>query len=281
MEYAHRLFTLLVACLVIFNAWRSWRLRRGDRTVARLALASVLLLFLQAGFGAWIVVGKLPAVFTVVDIVNSMILLAVLAALTAVGVQETCDERLFARSTAARGAIAEVTGDLRARARALRLPSVFVAAVVFVQIAVGAYFRHSGDGEALFGHDAYLRSHFEYFMPSYPAAVAWLMFHMMIGVAATGAIVWLLAQSVRVKRHVSVVVALAAAALCQFIFGFASLADRLALWTDTAHFAGGALMAGCAGYLLARVLIEAVPERALRRKRAVAPHAGWRLRSSP
>ncbi len=266
MEYLHRLFTLLVTFLVLFNAWRSWRLRRNDRTIARLALASVLLLVLQAGFGALIVVGRLPAVFTVIDVSNSMVLLAVLVAMTAVSVQERQDARLFARTAGVQGAIAEVIADWRTRARSLRWPAAVTTAVVFAQIVVGGYFRHSGDSEALFGGNAYLRSHFENFTPGYAVSAVWLMLHMMLGVLVAASVVWLVVQCVRVRRHARASVTLLLVACLQVILGFVSLATRLSLWSDTAHFACGAVMVGLGGYVFARVLADAAPERALRRK---------------
>ena len=89
---------------------------------------------------------------------------------------------------------------------------------------------------------------------------------MMLGVMVAAAVVWLVVQCVRVGRHVRAAAMLLLVTCLQVILGFVSLGTRLSLWSDTAHFAFGAVMVGLGGYVLARVLADAVPERALRRK---------------
>jgi len=76
IEYGHRLFALLVAIFVGLVAIQAWRKHRTDPRIRTLAVAGVVLYFLQAGLGAITVALSNQWVSVLLHLINSMLLLA-------------------------------------------------------------------------------------------------------------------------------------------------------------------------------------------------------------
>ena len=235
---------------IVYNAWRSWRKRRGDALVRGLALGSIALLLLQSALGALIVVLKLPGWFTTIDVSNSLVLLAVLGALTAVGVHEVRDSR--------RLQVGDEKDDKLAAS--LRLPAAVTTIVIFIQTVIGGYFRHSGESQALFGQNSYLLSHFQHRMPGIDISVIMLVIHIGFTVAVIAAIVWLAFKVAAAGRYRTPVIALLFLTLYQAVVGVVSLQTKLSLSSDTLHFAGAAAMIGISGYIWTIVSVTAKPQ---------------------
>ncbi len=211
-----------------------------------LALLSVLLLLLQSMLGALIVVMKLPGWFTTIDVSNSLILLAVLGAMTAVGVREVRDRRH----------LHVVTPYEIYRLGALQRPAAVTTIAIFAQTVIGGFFRHSGESQALFGQDSYLLSHFQHGMPSIDASVVMLIVHISFTIVVVAAIVWLTFSVAKIGWHRTPVIALLILTVYQAVVGIVSLQTKLSLSSDTLHFAGAAAMVLISGYVWMIVFIE-------------------------
>lgn len=211
-----------------------------------LALLSVLLLLLQSMLGALIVVMKLPGWFTTIDVSNSLILLAVLGAMTAVGVREVRDRKHH--QVATQNEVHQLAS--------LRWPAGVTTIAVFMQTVIGGFFRHSGESQALFGQDSYLLSHFQHGMPNVDVSVIMLIVHISFTVVVTTAILWLAFRVAKIGWHRTPVVALLLLTVYQAVVGIVSLQTKLSLSSDTLHFAGAAAMVLICGYVWMIVMME-------------------------
>ncbi len=251
VEYFHRLVTLLATLFILYNAFRSWRKRRGDKVVASLALGSVFFLLTQIAFGAIIVVLVLPGAFTTVDVTNSLVLLSILAALTAVGYRERhlgpVVEHLPSRSF----------GETElAQIQSVRRPLFWSASLVFLEAIIGGYFRHSGESQALYGQNSYLLSHHQHVMPSLVSSVAMLIVHIGVSILVAACVVWLLVAAAKARKYIAGAVVMVLLTAYQALIGILSLQTALGLYADTLHWAGAALMITVSAYLVTILLID-------------------------
>lgn len=271
VEYLHRWIAFLATAFIVYNAWRSWRYRRGDKWVTRLSMLSILLLLLQSALGAIIVVLVLPGSFTTIDVANSLVLMSVLAALTALGLQQRREVRSEDGSLSVPLSVVQ-----RTQARALVKPAALSFAVAFTQTVIGGYFRHSGDSQALFGQNSYLLSHGEHVMPALTPASLWLLGHIAFTFLVTGTFVWLAVRTARARLYRTGAVLLLALTMLQAVVGVISLQTKLSLVSDTAHFAGAALMVMVAAFVLTQVLLDAFPRTVRIRDREAARKRKWK-----
>lgn len=79
IEYTHRTAAAVVGLLIVLVALVTFRWHRRDRTLTRLAAASLPLLALQAWFGKETVERELPAEVVAIHLAAALILLAILA----------------------------------------------------------------------------------------------------------------------------------------------------------------------------------------------------------
>ncbi len=257
VEYVHRLVTFLTTILLIYNAWRTWR-KRKDRLARWLGIASIFFLGTQIAFGAIIVLLVLPGSFTTIDVANSMVLLASVTALIAIGLKEKRDARVQMSG----GPVLAPSGRplIQEQALALRKPAIIVAIFTFIETLIGGYFRHSGDSQALFGQNSYLLSHHQHYMPGYGASLAWLGIHIATSVILGIAVVWLIAKALKVQAFVLPSFMLGGLIVYQMLLGFITLATKLALSLDTLHWAGAVAMVALGAFLLTRIAIE-IPKK--------------------
>ena len=253
VEYVHRLVTFLTTLLLIYNAWRTWR-KRKDRLSRWLAVASVFFLGTQIALGAIIVLLILPGSFTTIDVANSMVLLASVTALTAIGWKEKKDVRIQASG----GPVLAPSGLplIQEQALMLRKPAIVVAVFTFIETLIGGYFRHSGDSQALFGQDSYLLSHHQHVMPGYDASLWWLGIHIATSVILGIAVVWLIARALKLQAFVLPSFLLGFLIVYQMLLGFITLATKLAMSLDTLHWAGAVAMVALSVFLLTQIVIE-------------------------
>jgi cytochrome c oxidase assembly protein subunit 15 len=240
IEWGHRLTSGLGGILILLTAFQAWRHRRENPLYKKLAILTVFALALQGLAGAAIVVFRLPGYMTTIDLTNGMFLLSIFVVMTALGMRKK--ELQEKRSTEASDAAYA----------GLFLPASLMVAVTLVQVVVGGLFRHTGAGEALFGRNDYLKSHFQDYMPSQAFANAFLMFHIMMGVLVTAAMIWLVAQSMRKRVLIVPTVTLLLVVLIQMLLGFVTLGTELDLTPVTAHLADATLMTLFSVYMAAR-----------------------------
>jgi len=240
IEWFHRTTAALGGLLILTTAFFAWRARRENRLYGRLAILTVISLAIQGGAGAAIVVYKLPGYMTTIDVTNGMLLISIFGAMTALALRhkEVREGR--------------VTEERDANMASLLMPASIMTGVTLFQVVVGGLFRHTGAGEALFGRNDYLRSHYQNHMPSEAFANAFLMFHIMVAVLVTAAFAWLLVQAIRKRVLVVPTIALLSLILIQMLLGFVALGTELALSPVTSHLAVASLMMVFSVYIGAR-----------------------------
>ena len=230
IEWFHRTTAAIGGLLILATAFFAWRARRVHRLYGRLAILTVISLAIQGGAGAAIVVYKLPGYMTTIDVTNGMLLISIFGAMTALALRHR--EMRAGR----------VTEERDANMASLLVPAWTMAGVTLFQVVVGGLFRHTGAGEALFGRNEYIRSHFQDHMPSAAFANAFLMFHIMVAVLVTAAFAWLLVQALRKRVLVVPTITLLLLILIQMLLGFVTLGTELALSPVTSHLAVASLM---------------------------------------
>jgi cytochrome c oxidase assembly protein subunit 15 len=231
LELTHRFSALLVTVLVLWTGFRIWREFRGHRLLVWTAAASLVSLFLQVIVGGLIVILKLPGATTTIDVANSMILLGLYIVIT---------QAVYREQRRAQGA--PVPPDTRVYSLAPAAWTVFGTG--FFEIVVGAFFRHTGASEALFGRIDYLASHGQHQPPAAWFNAGLLMFHMFSGMLLAAAVLWFLIAAVRVRRLVGLAALQLALVLAEMAMGLTSLATKLAFVPSTVHW-------GTAGLLMA------------------------------
>ncbi|KYP80609.1 COX15/CtaA family protein [Ferroacidibacillus organovorans] len=269
VEYIHRLVAFLASVLIPVNAIRMWWVHRGDRLVRRLSILSFFFLATQVVLGALIVVLVLPGAFTTIDVGNSMILLGVLAAMTAVGWREHRQLKT-----------ANLEQDLATRAndaKPFRKPVLWATATIFVQALIGGFFRHGGYSEALYGQNAYLLSHHQHVMPNLTVSIFLLILHVGFTALVTGAVAWVVIVSAKQGKYRGLSIALVGLLFYQIVLGIITLQTKLSVISDTLHFAGATALVTVVAYFLALVLLDLasvrVKVREKREKALVAAHS--------
>lgn len=238
IEFSHRLVAAIVIAMCIALAVTAWRRYREHRGIVGPAMASVFIVFGQAGLGALVVALDLDAESVVAHLLVAMSLLAVLIALTANIVFLESPELLKAPP---------FDGDSRGHgtpdlgfARSAR----YVAAATLALMLIGSYVSGREAGLAfpdwpLF--DGRL-------LPQDGGLVPLLHASHRLAAAIVGvAVVWLASRSRRTRQNPAVVrlTTLGAAAFAvQVLLGAANVWTELSEATRTAHLAVGAIIWG-------------------------------------
>lgn len=140
IEYSHRLFTGGLGFLILINFYVSWRRKFvNEKAVMILAPLSALLLFVQALVGGVNVLLDTPPGFTTIDVTISLALLSSLVLLTtALQRQEnsTLDYKTLKPYN---------------KLRKLSRPSIVMFVLFYIEVVIGAFFKHSGASKTLFG----------------------------------------------------------------------------------------------------------------------------------
>lgn len=240
IEWFHRFTAMLGGILLLITAWTAWRKRKENALLGKLAVLVVICLAIQGLAGAAIVVFQLPGFMTTIDVTNGMILTSLFVIMTAYGMRK--------RDLQTGRANEKRDGNTKS----LFFPAAMMVGVTLFQVVVGGLFRHTGAGEALFGRNTYLQSHFQDHMPSEMFATAFLMFHITVGVLVTAALFWLLAQAIRKRVLIAPAITLLLVVIVQIMIGFVTLETELALVPVTSHLAGATLMMIFSVYIGAR-----------------------------
>jgi heme a synthase len=232
VEMVHRITALLVAGSVLFIAVRVLWKYRDNKTLVVTSTLALLSLLVQMIVGGLIVLFKWPGVVTTVDVVNSMVLLSLYIALTTEAYRVSVRSR-FGREWP----------DVELEQM---MPTAWtVVGIGGFAVLVGALFRHTGAGEALFGMNDYLASHGQYTSPSTSVSVGLLVFHITAGMLVAFAALWLLFRALHLRIYVKTAWLLLSLVTLQFLLGVLSLTSRLDFVVVTLHFAnaGGIIAA--------------------------------------
>lgn len=240
IEWFHRTTSALGGLFILLTAFKAWRLRHDYKIYKRLSILTVIVLAIQGLAGAAIVVYKLPGYMTTIDVTNGMFLISIFGIMTALELR-----RKDLRENKA-------NADRDSRMAGMLKPALIMFFTTLLEVVVGGLFRHTGYSEALYGRNDYLRNHFQDIMLSHTGATAFLMFHIMIAVLVTGALVWLLVQAIRKQVLLVPSIALLVGVLMQMLLGFVTLETQLNLVPATSHMAVAALLMVFSSFVGAR-----------------------------
>ncbi|QSO46302.1 COX15/CtaA family protein [Alicyclobacillus mengziensis] len=246
-EMVHRFVALLLGVLVIWLLiWliRSYRHNRALIWTCVLGLFSLLVQIVYAGL---IVLLVLPGVASVVDVVNSVIMLSLFVHLA----------NLAERDYRMKQAVLSSQPDLETRTLTPVAWILYAAGVIAV--AAGAVFRHTGASQALFGEDSYIRSHHQLTPPSLAMSHALLGLHIATAVLLVIAAVWFAIRASKSQRLTKTAAFIIALIVIQAILGVASLDTRLELIVVTVHWAMAGLIMGVAAYVLSQTYLSRKP----------------------
>jgi len=246
-EHGHRMAATAVGILMIVLA--TWIQRREPRRwVRRLALAALLLVIVQGVLGGVTVLLLLP---------------------TAVSVAHACLAQAFFSLTVL---LAVCTGPSWRSARPLIADSerprlvqlaALCFALVYVQLILGAWMRHTGAGLAI---------------PDFPLALGRLLpplgdpqvrihfLHRLGALAVSAAVLWTLGRVWRRHRSAPALrtpaLLLGAGLVLQISLGAITVWSRMAVLPTTAHVAGGAALLASSLVLFLRALRSELPQAA-------------------
>lgn len=251
-ELVHRAVALLLGVLVIWLLVWMLRSYRHNRAMIWTGVLGMLSLAVQIVYAGLIVLFVFPGTASVVDVVNSMIMLSLFVHLS----------NLAEREYNLKQGIVSTEPD--SESRSLTRIAWFLYAAGMIAVAAGAVFRHTGASQALFGQDSYIRSHHQYTPPSQLLSHVLLDVHVATAVLLIVAGVLFASYAFERKRFTKMAVLVVALIVVEGLLGLVSLAVRLELVVVTIHWAVSGLIMGVVAYV--------VSETYLARKRLVAEH---------
>ncbi|GAB7389260.1 hypothetical protein BSNK01_30980 [Bacillaceae bacterium] len=144
IEYTHRLFTGALGFIILINGVVAMRQRKAfpqEKAVKYLVPASVILLLTQAVVGGVNVLLKTPPGFTTLDVMVSMWLLLSLVFLTVALKRRPIHDWT------------ERIAREREAYQAILSPSLLTLACLYLEVMLGAFFKHSAASEVMMGID--------------------------------------------------------------------------------------------------------------------------------
>jgi cytochrome c oxidase assembly protein subunit 15 len=231
LELVHRATALVVAILVVGIAARVWWKYRSNKMLVATSTLAVASLAVQIVVGGLIVLLVLPGAVTTIDVVNSMVLLALYIALTVEAY----------RCTAERRGNRQWPDPRLAQMAPTAWPVLYIGGLA---VLMGAILRHTGAGEALYGMNHYLASHGQTTSPSLSMSIGLLILHIMSGMFVALAAMWLFYRALQLKLYVKSAALLLGLVALQFALGILSLTSRLDFVITTLHWSNaGAIVA--------------------------------------
>ena len=241
LELSHRASAMIVLVLVLLVAIVVLVSHRSQRAMVTTVSLAVVSLILQVVVGGLIVLFTLPGVFTTIDVINSMIMLALFVHLSNIATREY------------QGRIGQRVAGQDERLRSLVTPAWILFSAGLLAVLVGALFRHTGASEALFGQNAYLLSHNQTTPPSQSVSMTLLSLHMVTGVIAAVAVLWFAWMAKRAGRLWRAAVTGIVLLVAQVMLGIFTLATQLQFTVATIHWS----VAGAIVAMFAWILSEA------------------------
>lgn len=221
VEYFHRLLSLCVSLLILWNVIVAWRKRKHDFLVARLTFLSIVLLVAVAGFGALNVILKLPPGFTAIDVAIANLLFGTFVFITALTFYQQ-------------------KGGMNSPLKAtLFKPALVGTLMVYTQLILGAFVEHSRAGLVVIQEQYRLLN---VLIPSPTAAKVWMNVHLIATYGVVATLLWLMfqARSKRVFKKESKILAFLLAS--QLVVGFLTVYSDLAIYSTILHMALASLM---------------------------------------
>lgn len=232
-EHTHRVVATAVGFMTAVLAGWLFAKRREDPVAARLGLLAAVLVIVQGVLGGITVLLRLPLLVSTAHLALSMIFFSLLLYITL---------RLWP-SWRTRFPSVRAARDVGSKLASRRWVGV-AALLVYVQIVLGAFVRHTSSGHAC--HDDWLLCAGELWPGWGPAQLH--MVHRFVGIFVLLSVVGVGAAAYRValrlRRPTARWLALGAPvlALAQVALGMVSVATGIAVVPVTAHLAGAALL---------------------------------------
>lgn len=221
VEYFHRLLSLFVSLLVLWNVIVAWRKRKHSPIAARLTFFSIFLLIAVAGFGALNVILKLPPGFTAIDVALANLLFGTFVLIaTLIFYQQKGGMEVPIKAT-------------------LYKPALAGTLMVYVQLVLGAFVEHSRAGLIAIQEQYRLLN---VLIPSPAAAKGWMNAHLIATYGVVAILLWVmfLARSKRVFKKESMMLAVLLGS--QLVAGFLTVYSDLAVYSTILHMAVASLM---------------------------------------
>lgn len=148
IEYSHRLFTTILGFVILLNAIFAWRKRKKKNTKI-FSIVTILLLILQSLVGGLNVLLGTPTGFTTIDVTVSLLLLS-----SVIYLHYSLEEPSANKNI-----------------ELIKKPSKELLIVIFIETAIGAFFKHSRISQLLYSTsnelpliDSLTLSNFIYFL---------------------------------------------------------------------------------------------------------------------
>lgn len=242
-EIIHRAVAILLGIVVIWLlVWllRSYRHNRAMLWTCGLGLLSLLIQIIYAGL---IVIFVFPGLASVVDVMNSVIMLSLFIHLANLA------ERDYRMK---QGAVSDEADSGSSR---LKAPAWVLYGAGMLAVFAGAVFRHSGASQALFGQDSYIRSHDQTVPPSQLLSHTLLGIHVITAALLVVAGLWFARDAIKFDRFTKASGWIVGLILFQGVLGIASLATQLELVVVTLHWAMVAVIMGVVAYVLSQTYL--------------------------
>ncbi|WP_126425240.1 COX15/CtaA family protein [Brevibacillus marinus] len=242
IEYTHRLVTGALGFVILFNLYVALKNRkslRGERAVRFFAPASVVLLFAQAITGGLNVLLKTPPGFTTFDVMISLLLLVSLVFLTVALKREPVTQ------------MTEALRQKQAKYRRFIVPSAVMLALYYLEVIVGAFFKHSAASEVLLG--VHLS---ERLFDSFVLSQAIYYIHGILSLIVLVSALQILFYALREQIFVKSAFLLLALILAEIVNGLANVWLGLSVAASSLHMILAILTIVVGSYLVARAVLK-------------------------
>lgn len=142
IEYTHRLVTGSLGFVILINFWVAWRKKiPGENAVKKLAPLTVLLLFTQAFVGGLNVLLETPPGFTTIDVAISLLMFKSIILLTIALYRKPVNR------------LEQSMDKEHHHLKQLFKPALLANFLFYLQVVLGAFFKHSAASEVYMGID--------------------------------------------------------------------------------------------------------------------------------
>jgi cytochrome c oxidase assembly protein subunit 15 len=236
IEYFHRLVTGLLGFVILANSILAWlRKYPGERGVAVLAPLSLFFLFLQAGIGGANVLLGTPPGFTTLDIAVGLALFASLVFLTVALKRENGE------------LITQEAMEKEKRLQRMYRPSLWTVVIIYLEIILGAFFKHSAAAEVLLGIPVQ-----EQLIYSYTLSELIYLLHGASAFFVVIAVSWLIFYSIRLRIMAGAAISLGVLIVLEALVGFVTVLTDLSVPSVSAHMLLASTSIGVGTYITAK-----------------------------
>ncbi|WP_169911140.1 COX15/CtaA family protein [Evansella clarkii] len=239
IEYSHRVFTMFLGFFILINSILAWRRRYpGEKSVKILAPLTSFFLLLQAATGGVNVVLSSPPGFTTLDVNNSLLLLVSLVFL-AVALKRYPINELEPQHI-----------EERRKLKIISTPSLIVFLLLFFEIILGAFFKHSRASKISFGQEPD-----KLLFESPLIADTIYMFHTIMAVVVVVYAFWFLFYALKAQMLVIPAMIVMVLVILNGVIGMLAHYMDLANWSSSLHMFTSIVTLAVISYILAKAYL--------------------------